>query len=153
MPSMKLKRLRNHVSSTAAAIVSISGGTIPLHLLTKEAFEIYLQHLNQGGIIAINVSNNYFDLPPAVFKLAEEFNLSAALIEDRGDGLQSYDSIWVLLAREHEGNSLGAKQLVEVDDVIELAVSRTMEQGGNVEIVADNPDLEEAGNIGALLQY
>lgn len=87
---------------------TFSGGSIPLHLLTKEAFEIYLQHLNQGGIMAINVSNNYFDLPQAVFKLAEEFNLSAALIEDRGDGLQSYDSIWVLLAREREALELPA---------------------------------------------
>ena len=81
---------------------TFSGGTIPLHLLTKEAFEIYLQHLAQDGILAINVSNNYFDLPPAVFKLAEEFDLSKVLIEDRGDGLQSYDSVWVLLARDPE---------------------------------------------------
>lgn len=85
---------------------TFSGGSIPLHLLTREAFEIYLQHLNHGGIMAINVSNNYFDLPQAVFRLADEFNLSAVLIEDRGDGLQSYDSIWVLLAREHEALEL-----------------------------------------------
>ena len=87
---------------------TFSGGSIPLHLLTKEAFDIYLQHLNEGGIIAINVSNNYFDLPQAVFKLADEFNLSAVLIEDRGDGLQSYDSIWVLLAREKEALQIPA---------------------------------------------
>jgi hypothetical protein len=87
---------------------TFSGGSIPLHLLTKEAFDIYLQHLNEGGIIAINVSNNYFDLPQAVFKLAEAFDLSAVLIEDRGDGLQSYDSIWVLLAREPEALQLPA---------------------------------------------
>jgi len=79
---------------------TFSGGTIPLHLLTKEAFEIYLQHLAEGGIMAINVSNNYFDLPPAVFNLAQEFGLTSMLIENRGDGLQSYDSVWVLLARE-----------------------------------------------------
>ncbi len=81
---------------------TFSGGTIPLHLLTAEALDIYLQHLNEGGIIAVNVSNNLFDLPVAVFKLAEEFGLSAVLIENKGDGLQSYDSIWILLAREEK---------------------------------------------------
>lgn len=58
-----------------------------------------------------------------------------------------------LLARKHDGNSFGTRQLIEVDDVIEAAVSRTMEQGGNVEIVTDSLDLEKAGNIGALLRY
>ena len=33
-------------------IDTFSGDTIPLHLLTKEAFDIYLQHLVDGGVIA-----------------------------------------------------------------------------------------------------
>jgi peptide subunit release factor 1 (eRF1) len=40
-----------------------------------------------------------------------------------------------------------------VNDVIEAAVHRTMEQGGQVEIVSENAQLEEAGQIGALLRY
>jgi len=78
---------------------TFSGDTMPLHLLTKEAFEIYLEHLGQDGIIAINASNRYFNLPLEVYRLADAFNLSAAMIEDKGDGLQSYDSVWMLLAR------------------------------------------------------
>ncbi len=81
-------------------IDTFSGDTIPLHLLTKEAFEIYLQHLNEGGIIAINVSNRLFDLPVAVFRLADEFALNAVLIENKGDGIRSYDSVWMLLTSD-----------------------------------------------------
>jgi hypothetical protein len=81
-------------------IDTFSGDTIPLHLLTKEAFDIYLQHLNEGGIIAINVSNRLFDLPVAVFRLADEFGLNAALIENKGDGIRSYDSVWMLLTSD-----------------------------------------------------
>jgi hypothetical protein len=81
-------------------IDTFSGDTIPLHLLTKEAFEIYLAHLNEGGIMAINVSNRLFDLPVAIFKLAEAFDLNAALIEGKGDGIQSYDSVWMLLTSD-----------------------------------------------------
>jgi hypothetical protein len=79
---------------------AFSGDTIPLHLLTKEAFEIYLQHLKQDGIMAIHVSNRYFDLYLEAYRLADAFDLAAARIEDRGDGVQSYDSIWMLLTRD-----------------------------------------------------
>lgn len=79
---------------------TFSGDTIPLHLLTQEAFAIYQQHLNPGGVIAINVSNRIFDLSQAVYRLADEFQLSAVLIEHPGDRLQSYDSLWMLLSRE-----------------------------------------------------
>jgi hypothetical protein len=67
-----------------------------------EAFEVYLGHLKQEGIVAVHVSNRYFKLEQEVYRLADAFNLGATLIEDRGDGLQSYDSVWMLLARERE---------------------------------------------------
>jgi hypothetical protein len=79
---------------------AFSGDTIPLHLLTQEAFESYMKHLQPGGIIAIHVSNRYFNLHFQVFKVADALDLNAALIEDRGDGTYSYDSIWMLLTRE-----------------------------------------------------
>ncbi len=75
-----------------------SGDAIPLHLLTKEAFEIYLGHLDAGGIIAINISNRYFDLAKPIYLLADAFDLSVAMIEDRGDGIVSYDSVWMVLS-------------------------------------------------------
>jgi len=43
--------------------------------------------------------------------------------------------------------------LTPVEDIIEAAVSRTMDMGGQVEIISDNPELEKAGRIGALLRY
>jgi hypothetical protein len=79
---------------------AFSGDTMPLHLLTREAFEIYLEHLHQDGIIAINASNRYFNLHLELYRLADEFDLNTALIQDLGDAIQSYDSIWMLLARD-----------------------------------------------------
>jgi hypothetical protein len=72
---------------------------MPLHLLTQEAFGIYLQHLKPDGVIAINTSNRYFDLNLEVYRQAEALGLGTALIEDRGDGIRSYDSSWMLLTR------------------------------------------------------
>lgn len=47
----------------------------------------------------------------------------------------------------------GEGSWLHVNDVIEAAVRRTMEQGGQIEIVSENQQLEEAGQIGALLRY
>lgn len=48
---------------------------------------------------------------------------------------------------------LSDRELIEVDDVIDSAVALTMSQGGNVEVIADNPELEGVGRIGAILHY
>lgn len=44
-------------------------------------------------------------------------------------------------------------ELKKVEDIVEAAVSLTMEQGGSVEIVSDCQELEEVGRIGAILRY
>ncbi|MCZ7667799.1 MAG: hypothetical protein M5U34_11585 [Chloroflexi bacterium] len=48
---------------------------------------------------------------------------------------------------------MGEQELNEVADVVDLAVASTMNQGGHVEIITDNPELEAAGRIGAILRY
>ncbi|MBK8987839.1 MAG: hypothetical protein IPM39_17525 [Chloroflexi bacterium] len=64
---------------------------------------------------------------------------------------------------EHQGSGfvvanlarspLVEQELVEVADVVDTAVALTMTQGGHVEIITDNPALEAAGRIGAILRY
>jgi len=41
----------------------------------------------------------------------------------------------------------------EIEDAVEMAVRRVMQDGGEIEVVHDMPPLEEAGNIGGLLRY
>lgn len=43
--------------------------------------------------------------------------------------------------------------LTSVVDVIDAAVAQTVAQGGHVEVVNDNPQLEDAGRIGAILRF
>lgn len=52
-----------------------------------------------------------------------------------------------------DGDMFGDGAFEPVNDVVEAAVTRTMEQGGHVEVINDNPSLEKAGRIGALLRY
>ena len=48
---------------------------------------------------------------------------------------------------------LAEAELTEAADVVETAVAQTVNQGGHVEVIAENPSLEDAGRIGAILRY
>lgn len=48
---------------------------------------------------------------------------------------------------------LAESELMETDDIVEAAVTQTVSQGGHVEVIAENPSLEDAGRIGAILRY
>lgn len=64
-----------------------------------------------------------------------------------------HDGSAYLTIHENADSPFGDGSWRQVNDVIEAAVHRTMEQGGQVEIVSENNQLEEAGQIGALLRY
>lgn len=82
------------------AMDAFSSDSVPVHLLTKEAFDIYLKHLASGGILAVNVSNRHLDLLPVLWQAARYHNLKMVVIPTEGDGRLVFTSNWVLLARE-----------------------------------------------------
>ena len=85
------------------AVDAFSGDAIPVHLLTKEAFALYLRHLNPGGILAIHTSNTYLDLAPVVKLLADDAQYPARLISDSDDLRKLIDaSDWVLVTRDQD---------------------------------------------------
>lgn len=79
---------------------AFSGDSIPVHLLTREAMEVYLRHLKPDGLIAIHVSNRYVDLFPVVDRLAAANQLNQlAISQDEYANLEISPSQWILLAR------------------------------------------------------
>ena len=52
--------------------------SIPLHLMTREAMELYLARLAPGGALVMHVSNRHLRLAPIVGRLAADRGLSAA---------------------------------------------------------------------------
>jgi spermidine synthase len=80
---------------------AFSGDAIPVHLLTKEAFALYLKHLKPGGILAIHVSNQYLTLAPVVAQLASVYGLTARLIHSPKDDAHLYaQADWVVMTRD-----------------------------------------------------
>jgi len=83
---------------------AFSGDAVPVHLLTEEAFAIYLEHLTAAdedgieGALAVHISNRYLDLEPVIRGAAERFGLQAVLIHNsRNPKYSIYSSDWVIL--------------------------------------------------------
>ncbi|HUI94817.1 MAG TPA: fused MFS/spermidine synthase [Xanthobacteraceae bacterium] len=69
---------------------AFSSDTIPVHLLTQEAFAIYLAHLAPHGVLVVHASNRHLDLVPVVAAAAKAAGLVAFVKkEDKGELLQS----------------------------------------------------------------
>ena len=95
---------------------AFAGDGIPVHLLTREAVEIYLRELKRDGVLAIHVTNRYLDLRPVVHELVERFNLHSGWKHSPG-GPISQPSDWILAARSDEvlGQPEVASQLQSLD--------------------------------------
>jgi hypothetical protein len=91
---------------------AFSGDAIPMHLLTKEACKIYLEHLAPDGVLAIHISNLHLDLAPVTRALAEDNDLSAFLVSSGQNAATGAAAAnWVLLSRNKtffEQHGIGA---------------------------------------------
>lgn len=94
------------------ALDAFSSDAIPVHLLTREALDLYLSKLAPGGRLLFHISNRFLNLRPALADLAKSANLVCFAVEyDRrkqsaegGSGLDP--SSWLAVARSAE--DLGA---------------------------------------------
>lgn len=85
---------------------AFNSDSVPAHLLTKEAMELYLRKLGPRGLIAFHVSNNFLDLPELVDRVAHavdpalEVRWNNGLPPTDADRESGYtESHWVLIAR------------------------------------------------------
>jgi len=58
---------------------AFASGSIPVHLLTVEAFEDYLRLLGPEGVIAVHISNRHLELEPLVELIAGKLSLAGAV--------------------------------------------------------------------------
>jgi len=93
---------------------AFSSDSIPVHLLTREAFALYARHLGPRGILAVHVSNRYLDLTPVVTAHGDRMGLTTVGIEDDGedDDLASA-SAWILLGPPGALPAVGGSQLTK----------------------------------------
>jgi hypothetical protein len=82
---------------------AFSGDSIPAHLLTEEAFEIYRPHVAPGGVIAVHITNRYLYLAPVVRGLARHFGLDTVRIYTPDDKTRAIGhSDWMMLTNNQD---------------------------------------------------
>ena len=81
------------------AVDAFSGDSIPVHLLTREAIQLFFKHLKPHGILAVHISNRYLDLKPVVAAAAADLGKVSLLFErdETDDEPYCYGSTWVLV--------------------------------------------------------
>jgi hypothetical protein len=85
------------------AIDAFSGDAIPVHLLTRQAMNVYLRHIRPDGILAFHVSNQFLLLAPVVEKLAQSFGLEYCRVENSDSAEEAIASAqWVLVTRRQD---------------------------------------------------
>jgi SAM-dependent methyltransferase len=85
------------------AMDAFSSDAVPMHLLTREAFQLYSRHLRRDGVLAVHISNRYLDLKPVVAQGMSDMGWHGRVIEDDGVDQPYYTgTTWVILSADEK---------------------------------------------------
>jgi hypothetical protein len=102
---------------------AFSSDAIPLHLLTVQAFELYLARLAPDGVLALHLTSRHLDLGPVVAGIAGELGLATLEIATPADDEHALlDARWILVARERE--RLARPRLAAAGNALDLGDER-----------------------------
>jgi SAM-dependent methyltransferase len=76
---------------------AFSSDSIPIHLLTTEAMDVYLRHMKPDGVVIFHVSNRFFDLAPVIKAIGDAKGQASALLVDNPEDPEFAKTDWVLV--------------------------------------------------------
>jgi spermidine synthase len=92
-----------------------SGDSVPVHLLTEEAFFVYRRHLKAGGVIVANIANKYLDLHSLLVVIAKSFDMESRTILNTAFSRPSISSSkWLLMSNNKQ--FLTKREFLAYDD-------------------------------------
>ena len=82
---------------------AFSGDSVPVHLLTREAFALYFRHLKPDGVLAVHITNRFLDLRPVIKTAVDHFGKEVRLVDVEGDQPSGvFRSRWALISGNPE---------------------------------------------------
>ncbi len=88
------------------AVDAFSSDAVPMHLLTREALQVYGRSVQRSGIVLFHISNRYLDLKPVIADIARHGGWHSALLEyvpsDEEAVMNASISVWIALSRDPE---------------------------------------------------
>ncbi len=92
------------------AVDAFSSDSIPVHLLTRQAMDVYFRHLQPDGILAVHISNRYLDLAPVLAGEVAATGKVARVVDTEDDESQDvFGATWVLITSPMSGFDDGEK--------------------------------------------
>jgi hypothetical protein len=83
----------------ALVLDAFSSDAIPMHLLTVEAFTLYVRHLAPGGVLALHLTTRHLDLGPVIAGIAGALALETWEIATPADDARALlGARWILAA-------------------------------------------------------
>jgi hypothetical protein len=95
---------------------AFTGDAIPVHLLTRESFQLYFRHLKSDGVLAVHISNQFLDLQPVVEGAAARLGKEAVIINQAVESSGVYSARWILLGSP--GGFLGRSEIEAAGQVL-----------------------------------
>jgi SAM-dependent methyltransferase len=100
------------------SVDAFSSGSIPIHLLTREALRAYRRHLAPGGVVVYNVTNRFVNLAPLLKLVAEAEGMKAILINDDPSD-EKYSGTAYVLVTENE-RLIADKRFADADAIVPI---------------------------------
>jgi hypothetical protein len=119
--TMARQQLKDSDKYGIIVVDAFSSDAIPIHLMTLQAMDIYLDKLTPDGVLVFHISNRYLDLAPVLYNLAQARNLSAVTMSDyreeednpaSSELMAKTSSTWVVLSPSQER----LNKLLELND-------------------------------------
>lgn len=104
------------------AVDAFTGDSIPVHLLTLQAFRLYFRNLAPRGVLAVHISNRYLNLEPVVEAAAARLGKEAVEISNSDDHPRGvFASTWILVG--NPGGFEAQKQIEAAGRILHPAPS------------------------------
>jgi hypothetical protein len=82
---------------------AFSSDAIPIHLITRQALEIFRDRLLPDGVLCMHISNRYLSLQPVLANIVEDLGMAGMhMSDDDESGVAKTRSHWVAIARKRE---------------------------------------------------
>jgi spermidine synthase len=88
-------------SADILVVDAFSSDSVPMHLLTREAFATYRKHLAPGGLLLVHISNRFLDMEPVIAAAAQDgwaARLRRYMPDAYGLAARETGSVWVAMS-------------------------------------------------------
>jgi hypothetical protein len=116
MLKKKISNLKPENKYDILVIDAFNGDSVPVHLLTKEAINIYTQNLKKDGLLLFHISNRYLDLDKPISNITQQYyskiytpiKISSRALKEEKE--INFNSVYLILSPSREFDEYIYKQ-------------------------------------------